>query len=175
MNKIRDIMDVEVLGENKFHSLEEICEFEKKYDISLSDDYKQFVLQYGSGYIKDGYCYKPIEKSPLTPEDGYDSTDYFYGSDIIENIEEYQDELEGMLLPIADANGGDYICIGIKGKYKEKVYYWFHEGSDEMEESLFLIAETFTDFISSFEKHEEQMDISLDDIEIFLDEDLLND
>ena len=175
MEKTGDIMDTEVLGESKFHSMEEISEFEKKYDISLPNDYKQFVLQYGSGYIKDGYCYRPIEKSPLTPEDGYDSTDYFYGSDIAENIEEYQNELEGMLLPIADANGGDYICIGIKGKYKEQVYYWFHEGSDEMEENLSLIAKTFTEFISSFEKHEEQMDISLDDIEMILDDDLLYD
>jgi hypothetical protein len=42
-----------------------------------------------------------------------------------------------------------------------------------MEESVFLIAKTFTDFISSFVKHEEQINISLDDVDVYLDEDVL--
>ena len=40
-------------------------------------------------------------------------------------------------------------------------------------ENLFLIASTFTDFILSSEEYEDQdMDISLDDIELEMDDDL---
>lgn len=91
--------------------------------------------------------------------------------DIVDNIEVYEEVFERKLLPIAEAGGGDFICLGIKDKYKDKIYYWTHEGEGRLEENIYLIANTFEDFISSFEKHGQKID--LDDIELFLDDDLL--
>lgn len=74
-------------------------------------------------------------------------------------------------LPIADAGGGDFICIGVKGEYKQKVYYWTHEGEGcALEGNLYLIANTFGGFIQSFEEHSSEID--LDDIELILDDDI---
>lgn len=175
MEYLQVIMDTDIQRKHGFKSMEEILAFEQKYGIDLSHVYKQFLLHYGSGYIKDDYCYKAKEKSPLTPEDDYDMTDYFYGSDIVDNIETYKEEFERKLLPIADAGGGDFICLGVRDKYKDKIYYWTHEGRGKFEENLYLIADTFEDFISSFEKHKHEQKIDLEDIELFLDDDLLND
>ena len=176
MKQLEMILDVK-MGKNKFESLEQICEFENKYKIELPCDYKQFLLQYGSSYVEDGFFYKAIEKSEITPEDEYDSADYFYGNDLVDNMDVYSEEFKQKLVPIANANGGDYICIGVKDEYKDKVYYWMHESSENMEESLSLIAHSFADFIDSFEEREVQETdpAILDDIELEMDDDLWND
>lgn len=173
MEQLKTIMDTDIERKHKFKCIEEIFVFEKKYNVNLPTAYRQFLFEYGGGYIKDDYCYRALENSPLTPKDGYNSTDYFYGSDIADNMKIYIEELEQKLIPIADAGGGDFICIGVNGEYREKIYYWAHEKDGDLKERLYLIANTFEEFILSFEMHEQE--ISLDDIELFLDDDLLND
>ncbi len=173
MKYLKKIMDVKANRKKRFKSIDEIYFFEKKYNILLPKKYEEFLLNYGSGYIKDDYYYNALENTPLTPESGYNSVDYFYGSDIVENINIFLEELNGQLLPIADAGGGDFICIGVKDEYKWKVYYWTHEGENEdLDDNLYLIANTFEGFIQSFEEHSSE--INLDDIELILDDDLLD-
>ena len=166
-------MDNEIKREHTFKTMDEVVQFEKNYKIDLPEDYKQFLFNYGSGYIKDNYYYRAIENSPLTMEDGYNSVDYFYGSDIVNNMDFSEEELERKLIPIADAGGGDFLCVGVSSDYSG-VYFWAHENSEELKDNLFLVQRTFTDFIESFVEHEEE-EIDLDDIEIDLDDDLLND
>ncbi len=167
----KKIMDADINRKHKFKNIDEIYSFEKKYHILLPVEYEEFLLNYGSGYVKDDYYYTALENTPLTPENGYNSADYFYGSDIVDNIDIFSEELNGQLLPIADAGGGDFICIGVKGEYKQKVYYWTHEGEGcALEDNLYLIANTFGEFIQSFEEHSSE--INLDDIELILDDDI---
>ncbi|WP_416150187.1 SMI1/KNR4 family protein [Salipaludibacillus sp. HK11] len=81
-------------------------------------------------------------------------------------------------MPIADADGGDLICIGLKDKYRGKIYYWYHENEttdEDGKEYYYLIANSFEEFISKFSFHERKKNVNLDDIELFLDEDLLKD
>lgn len=101
------------------------------YEVDLPLDYKEFLLEYGGCFIKEHRMYQPIEATPVTPEDGFDSIGGFYGItsntyNIESIIQTYKDVLGNIVLPIADADGGDLICIGLRGKYRGKVYFWYH-------------------------------------------------
>uniref|UniRef100_UPI00300B0FA1 SMI1/KNR4 family protein n=1 Tax=Solibacillus ferritrahens TaxID=3098620 RepID=UPI00300B0FA1 len=93
-------------------------------------------------------------------------------------IQTYKGILGSIVMPIADADGGDLICIGLKDKYRGKIYYWYHEGEmtdEDGKEYYYLIANSFEEFILKFSLHERKKNVNLDDIELFLDENLLKD
>ncbi|MFT0801061.1 SMI1/KNR4 family protein [Bacillus swezeyi] len=94
----------------------------------------------------------------------------------IRNVRDiYFDQMPEWVLPLADAEGGDQICIAVKGEKKGKIYFWDHELRDRQQD-LFLIADTFNDFIQSlFVKETPKKDKNNGIISIELDEDLLND
>ncbi|WP_317947419.1 SMI1/KNR4 family protein, partial [Rossellomorea marisflavi] len=126
--------------------------------------------------------YQPIEITPVTPKDGFDSISGFYGFvsnsfNLMSVIQTYKDMLGGSVLPIADADGGDLICMGLKGEYEGGIYYWYHEGDTggNGQEYYYLVANSFEEFIRNFSLHEREQNVNLDDIDMFLDEDLLKD
>lgn len=182
--KLVEIIDSEIVISKKEDAFKSIERIERLYGVDLPLDYKEFLLEYGGCYIKDNIMYQPIEFTPVTPEDGFDSIGYFYGitnddaSNIESIIQNYKGILENSVMPIADADGGDLICIGLKEQYRGKIYYWYHEGEnndDDGKEYYYLIANSFEEFILSFSFHERKSNVNLDDIELFLDEDLLKD
>lgn len=182
VKKMNKIMDKDTSVKSDVLSEKDIMRVEQTYDITIPFEYKEFLKEYGGCYIKDDFMYISKEASPVTPEDGFDSIGYFYGNkneNIFDVIKTNMYILGKELIPIADANGGDLICIGTEGVYNGKIYYWYHEGNVENEEDargkLYLIAESFAEFILNFEKHERNLNIDLDDIEMTLDDDLLDD
>lgn len=50
---------------------------------------------------------------------------------------------------------GNQIILGVSGKYKNKIYFWWHEGESETEKitysNIYLISESFTSFLDSLE------------------------
>ena len=180
LNTIID-MDMSVVTRDNYGN--SIKKIELFYNVNIPLDYKEFLLEYGGSFIKEDIMYQPIESTPVTPKDGFDSINCFYGftnnnNDIEEAIKTYHEILGTDVMPIADADGGDLICLGLKEDYRDRVYYWYHEEQlvkDDGAEHLYLIANTFKEFIFKFKKHVRKIDIELDDIDIFLDEDLLKD
>ena len=104
------------------------------------------------------------EKGPLS---------HFYGSrtgnqSLAKSIEAYKGRMPDTMIPIADDGAGNQICLGIKGKERGKVYYWDHHNEwyeqdylDDYREpmppevkfqNVYLIAESFEDFIRRLEK-----------------------
>jgi len=149
--KIKNIIYRDRKRKYFFKSIKEIDVFEFENNIDLPKDYKNFLFKYGDFFVEDNYEYKPLQPSPLT-EDGYDAIEYFYGSNIYSNLGIYKERLNEQLLPIADQAFGDFICIGVKNEYRGKIYFWVHDLSYLMEESLFLVANSLEEFIDSFEK-----------------------
>ena len=178
MENIKDIMDMEIERTQAFSSMEKVSQFDSHYDIHLPTDYAQFLFEYGGRFVEENYYYKALERSPYTSEDGYDSASYFFGNDIVENMDIYGDEWEQKLIPIAEVDGGDFICLGVKDDYIGKIFFWMHDNPREenLRDELFLVANSFKEFMKSFVKREQFSSFSSDDIiKIEMDDDLLID
>jgi hypothetical protein len=182
-NALNEIIDTEIVSIKKENAYKSIDTIEQIYGVNLPLEYKEFLLEYGGCFIQDDKMYQPIEITPVTPEDGFESVGGFYGlTNDSYNIEvvirKSMEFLGNDVMPIADADGGDLICLGLKDNFKGKVYYWYHEGETTDEagnEYFYLIANSFEEFILKFTHHERETNVNLDDIELFLDEDLLKD
>ena len=136
----------------------QLKKWETQWGIDLPEPYRVFLEADGHTlfFFKDVH-YTPVEKSPWTKRNGTAGFNLFYGlendSYDLETIRErYRDSIPDDLLPIADAPGGNQICIGVKKGKKSyaKVYFWDHEARGQHEDDLYLIADSFDAFISSF-------------------------
>ena len=91
--------------------------------------------------------------------------------DINRTIEIYMDSLGSYVMPIADAGGGDIIYIGLKSQYRGRIYFWHHEEemiNEDGNEQLYLIANSFQEFIFNFTPHKKESKVNPDDVRIFL-------
>lgn len=181
---ISQIIDTDIIVSKKENVDDIIDKIEHNYNVNLPLEYKEFLIEYGGSFIKENKMYQPIENSPVTPDDGFESMAVFFGvtKESSYNIEmamqTYKESLGSDVIPIADADGGDLICLGLKDENRDKVYYWYHEEEKidkHGKDYLYLVANSFKEFILTFTTHERKSNVNLDDIEIFLDEDLLKD
>ncbi|CBI42398.1 hypothetical protein Bamy01_05710 [Bacillus amyloliquefaciens] len=58
----------------------------------------------------------------------------------------YEEQMPDWIIPIADADGGDQICLGVKEEATGKVYFLDHEMTDGVKDT-FLVANSFSDFM----------------------------
>lgn len=172
-----------------------IDNIEKKYEIIILDDYRELLLNYKDLFFDDEISFVPIENTPYTSEDTTQSFDGFFhlqGDDNLEKqIECYYSRMPKSLIPIGECSGGNLICLEVKTETFGKVYFWDHENEfegkkmagiisleesiDEYWENLYLVSNSLFDFLNSLKISPDETDIDVDDIEIWLDEDLLND
>jgi hypothetical protein len=163
--------------ENKFSELggivpcdrmsqEELLAIERDLGVSLPDDYRQLLQEYGAAGFGELVQFQPLEgvAGPLA---------YFYGAktgnqSLAKQIKTFKGRMPETMIPIGDDGCGDQICLGIKAKERGKVYYWDHENEwdeeDYLEEegkpmppevkfqNVNLVAESFADFIQRLEK-----------------------
>ncbi|WP_406590376.1 SMI1/KNR4 family protein [Bacillus atrophaeus] len=114
------------------------------------------------------------------PDDNKLRLGIFYGFGLDDNdfniatlAETYEDQMPDWIIPIADANGGNQICLGIKGEGSGKVYFWDHELTNGVKDT-FLIADSFEDFIQSLSIEEDSDEEDDGILFIELNADLLN-
>lgn len=167
--KLDEILDMEVIIDNQKLSKEDITNFEAVHNIKLSKEYKDFLMNFKEAYINDYYKFPLIEKSDLTPENGFENIDFLYVGNFIANAEKFIKNYGKKMLPIGET-AGNTICIGVQGNMEGKIYYIYHEDENE-DKDEYLVANSFNEFILSFEKQEGNS-IDLDEIEIELDDDL---
>ena len=170
--KLEEILDKEVIINDNKLSRKKIDSFEDKFKIKIPQEYKDFMVNYIESYINSDYQFPMIEKSIITPKSGFETIDYLYSSNFVENAEKYILNYGRKMVPIGEADG-DIICIGVEENNFGKIYYIYHEDENE-ELKYYLIAESFNNFILSFEKKVEKK-INLEEVEIELDENLWND
>lgn len=147
-NKINKILDKEENNGKEKLSSKQLGDFEKKYNISLPREYKEFLTTFYSCYVNDDYYFPMIEKSIHTADDGMETIDYFYNLQFESGANDFINNYGNRVLPIGESSG-DYICIGVQEDNFGKIFCLYHE--DEMrEDGLYLIANSFNEFILSF-------------------------
>ena len=149
-SKLEEILNMDVNNGKQILTEKELSAFERKYGLSLPDEYKAFLTSFYSCYVREGYYYPMKERSSLTPENGMEVIDYFYNTEFISDVDNFISLWGNSVLPIGRA-AGDYICIGVQEKNYGKIYYLYHEGLNE-NETVCLIANSFNEFILSFKK-----------------------
>ena len=128
--------------------------FEKLLGSSLPKDYRQFLIQHNGGKPTPSYFL-------ISDKKGNDAIDHFYGlhdgpryARLDNAFEVYKGRIPGCLLKIADDPLGNAICIGIKGKYRGKIYFWDHELEGNIWQQLLgrhitLVSDSFRNFLDS--------------------------
>ena len=149
ISKIDEIFNKEFPFEDESSDEYDFEKLENNNNIIIPAIYKEFLLMNKYEYTKDDYFFPTIEKSSSTPADGLEFIDNFYSlASFFENSDEFMDLWCDYVLPIGEV-AGDFVCIGVKEHNLEKIYMLNHD-DEEREDGLYLIADSFSDFIMSF-------------------------
>ncbi len=137
---------------------DELTAFESSLGHRLPEDYRQFLLKHNGGKSNlTAFKYKRREHLKLG------EVRIFFG--ILENhdrdtVQRYisffrdDSEISANWLPIGRGGAGNIVFLSVGGTDKGKVYYWLFETEPE-NERLFLIAESFAEFLEQlFERVE---------------------
>lgn len=129
----------------------------------LPKNYHDFLFYFGSNIKFDEIIiFKGIESSSWADNKGFDTIDYFYGLNninddytIFEMINTYKNDLKMELIPIGYSSGGNQICICTQGNEKGSIWFWDHEETSLFDKKIIsgltLIAYEFKDFIDKLE------------------------
>ncbi len=179
MININDFKDMEehleelgITSKDDSSSEDDVLRIEKRYKIKIPEIYKLFLFKYGDCTIEQEIRYRPVKPSHYTDKDGLNDFGSFFGfeegmNNIGKIIKQYYERVPNSLIPIADDGLGNLVCIGVKDEYRGKIYFWNHEDElmahvmlnekeyldisiDNYWNNIFLIAESFLDFIKSF-------------------------
>ncbi len=120
---------------------------EKKLDVSLPKQYRNFLLEQNGG--------RPDLPDFIVPNWGESVANTFYGVGIggLYDLDAVLYRLDDVIpidrvIPIADDPGGNQICLGIRSEYFGKIYFWVHDEMDEDEvRPLIEVAPSFEAFV----------------------------
>lgn len=120
MNKLK------ILGGEKKLEAKDISEFEKKFNISLPDNYKKFILKHNGGYI-DEYHDTLASFMPIK-----------YGVGLVEHAIKVFSNDESILdkdfIPIANQHSGNPITLCLKeGENYGKIILFYFDRVEEPE------------------------------------------
>lgn len=136
-------------------SWEKIALFEVRSRIALPKEYKEFLLHANGGApVPDGFDVPGWRhvNSCVARFYGIHNGEY---SNLEKECEQFTDRLPPGIIPIADDQGGNLICLGIQGKRRGKIYFWDHE--DEFDDhgegrqdygNVYLLADSLDEFLS---------------------------
>lgn len=151
--------DVKMRKSRESTNLEEIKKFENLIQAKLPEDYRSFLLKYNGGHpIRDTFSLiEPINEK--NKEAGIDCFFALYGGEVCNISNEFKysrKKIPDELLPIGCDSGGK-ICLGVRGDYLGKLYYWTTNWSSWSEDDLnylYLIANSWADFITGLYEYD---------------------
>lgn len=135
-----------------------IAAFEQRIGVPLPDDYRSFMLAHNGGKpSRKAFVYKDFS-GPYTDS----AVRYFFAftsnqdKSIRGNYGIYVggSRVPRDLVPIATDEGGNLVCIAVKGPNVGKIYFWDHEeeaeeGQQASYDNLYLVADSFNEFLEN--------------------------
>ena len=157
--------------EKQVANLVDISDFTSLIGVDLPSEYKYFLLNSGGGELEDAYCFRMTKPGKLDSKDSkelWDCLGYFdsfdpSGAYDLRTKYKYMSskDREFPYIPnemiVIGGAGGSCLLLGIKGIYKDKIYFWhsdlFHgdEKGDETYENISFVANNFNEFLDSLE------------------------
>ena len=149
------------VGEGQLRRLTQadIQPVEQQLACDLPDDYAEFLADYGC-HAFDRYVEFPLKEE--YPEGDRGTMNVFFGVmpgstyDLFYNRRTYKGRIPDILLPIANDIATNIICLSVAGEEKGAVYLWDREEEEDVGEgaepgfsNVYLIAESFDEFINS--------------------------
>ncbi|MCV6630146.1 MAG: SMI1/KNR4 family protein [Flavobacteriaceae bacterium] len=124
-----------------FESISEnqLIVLEKEIGKSLPNDYKSFLLKNNGG--------RPNPNNFRTLNGDYETTIHFFCGitqgvySILDNLILLKSRLSKSMLPIANDNGRNFVLLNTN---TSQIFFFDHET-----EEIFLVSESFTDFVNS--------------------------
>lgn len=117
---------VSIMSSEEKFSQNVFDKFCQKNKLNFPQQFIQFLSQYNDGELD------------VNVVEGYDEccVRYFYGttSETYSNIEDVFECFNGRMphncIPIAEAEGGNQVCISLNPETYGKIYFWVHETMD---------------------------------------------
>lgn len=125
-------------------SIDTIERMEDRLQITLPDDYKQFVLKYDGGYPHPNH-FKVDEKVEIL--NNLLSLDENETDNIYEVLEDLQNRIGDQLIPFAEDGFGNLLCFDYSAD--KTIVFWDHEKNyDDFKEST-IVCSSFSSLIEN--------------------------
>lgn len=136
----------------------DVAAFESEHDIVLPTKYRRFWLMHNGGVPV------PCEFNFRSGPYGDSSIDRFLSLDESQErnlrstdkvFKVLEKRVSNYLMPIADDDNGNLICIRIRGERAGKIFFWYHgeeNNEDEPERNIYLPASFFNEFLAYFKQ-----------------------
>jgi hypothetical protein len=141
----------EILESNKFGQIEikDIAQFETHNNISLPQDYKDFLLRHNGGRPKPNIV--PSIKSDV--QWIYGMVDEPYYASISQHIDMFHKRIPSWYFPIANDSGGNLYLMSLYQENHGLIAFWNHEGetggdADQYFDNMTIVANSFSDFLN---------------------------
>jgi hypothetical protein len=143
-------MAIEITSSQPAVAEEHITFIEEHLAVELPSQYKAFLRTNNGG--------TPVPKRFPIPNEGTSDLDYFFFLNTddeadYEVLSDYvnlagDDRLPYGLLPIGYDPGGNRVCVGFVGEFRDKIYFWDHEKQYSDASQLTCIAQNLEEFIA---------------------------
>jgi hypothetical protein len=146
----------EILNTKPSPTIEYMKCLEKKWGIEIPPDLINFFIKTNGGYPKfNTYTMENGEECVLDeflavgPQEEFGSFE-----DMIESLMFEQDVIPKYLIPFAESGVGDFYCISTKEETYGKIYIFYHEFYDDLDEAIKYIAPSLDVFINNMREDE---------------------
>ena len=143
-------MKIQIITKEYLPSLEEIEAFERSQNLSLPKEYEGFLMQFSGGEPETNVF-------KITENNDSGVNKFMDLGELASSLAVYKNRIPDWFLPIAHAEGGNLVGIGMSGDNTNKIFFWDHEG-EELDESkkstnknIYLLSDTLNSFLTNIE------------------------
>jgi SMI1/KNR4 family protein SUKH-1 len=155
-DKLQELKYVQFVETDRYDS-KQSANFADDLGHPVPDDYLEFLTSYpGTGCFDVSVVGYGLEHAPCASEGWYPLT-LFYAAcsdkryDLLNFRQNHLDDFPPHLLVIGDDVGGNFFCLDLRKETLGRVYFRFHD--EEIENGLYLLADSFTAFILSLREN----------------------